>query len=236
MNIALVFAGGKGTRMRIGDKPKQFLEIDNKAILCHTVEHFQNNKNIDKIIVVSSIDWLDYTKEIIKREGFTKVVNVIAGGDSAINSQYIGLKAAHEFIENDKDIVLVHDGVRPLITNQMIDECIESVKKYGNGITTAPAIETIVMVDNVNNVKDTIERSECQLARAPQGFYFKELLEAHEQSIKEGTHDFVDSASMMIHYGYKLHAVVGSASNIKVTTVTDYYMCKALFEARVKVE
>lgn len=236
MVFALIFAGGKGTRMHVGDKPKQFLEIDGKSILCHTIEHFQNNGNVDKIIVVSSIDWLEYAKKIIQAAGYGKVVDVIPGGDSALNSQYLGLQRAAELSVGEEDIVLVHDGVRPLITDKMIDRCIESVRKYGNAITTAPAIETIITADSENRVEQIIDRSRCQLARAPQGFFLKELLDIHNRSIREENHNFIDSASMMMNYGYRLHTVAGSASNIKVTTVTDYYMCKAIFEAKIEVE
>lgn len=232
MNIACIFAGGKGTRMTIADRPKQFLEIDDKPILCHTIEHFEKSKSIDKIVVVSTIDWLEYTKEIINKFGFKKVASVIPGGDTALNSQYLGLKAAAEFADDKDSIVLVHDGVRPLINQKLIDDCIDSVKKHGNGITTAPAIETITKTDDEGRIIDIIERSSCQMARAPQAFRLYELLRCHEKSVSEGTHNFIDSASMMRHYGMELFAVVGSSDNIKVTTATDYYICKAMLSGR----
>lgn len=228
MNIALIFAGGKGTRMNITDRPKQFLEINQKSILCYTIEHFENNKNIDKIIVVTVADWLKYTKKLILNSGFKKVERVISGGDSALNSQYLGIKCAAEISDHENTIVLVHDGVRPFINSKLIDDCIETVKKYGNAITTAQAIETIAKVDENNQITEIVERSNCQLARAPQAFYLNELLDLHERSINEETHNFIDSASMMMYYGKKLHTVVGPSDNIKVTTAKDYYMCKTL--------
>ncbi len=228
MNIACIFAGGKGTRMTIADRPKQFLEIDNKPILCHTIEHFEYSKNIDKIIVVSAVDWIEYTKEIINKYDFKKVACVIAGGDTALNSQYLGLQAAAQLTDDENSIVLVHDGVRPLINQKLIDDCIDAVKKHGNGITTAPAIETITRTDDEGRIIDIIERSSCQMARAPQAFRLYQLLKCHERSVSEGTHNFIDSASMMRYYGMELYTVLGPSDNIKVTTATDYYICKAM--------
>ncbi len=228
MNIACIFAGGKGTRMTMADKPKQFLEIDNKPILCHTIEHFEQSKSIDKIIVVSAVDWIEYTKEIINKYGFKKVDCVIPGGDTALNSQYLGLQAAARWTDDEDSIVLVHDGVRPLINQKLIADCIDSVKKYGNGITTAPAIETIIRTDDEGRIIDIVERSSCQMARAPQAFRLYQLLKCHEKSVREGTHNFIDSASMMRYYGMELYTVLGPSDNIKVTTATDYYICKAM--------
>lgn len=228
MNIACIFAGGKGTRMTIADRPKQFLEIDNKPILCHTIEHFEKSDNIDKIVVVSAVDWIEYTKEIINKYNFKKVDCVIPGGDTALNSQYLGLQAAARLTDDEDSIVLVHDGVRPLINQKLIDDCIDSVKKHGNGITTAPAIETITKTDAEGRIIDIIERSSCQMARAPQAFRLYQLLRCHEKSVGEGTHNFIDSASMMRYYGMELYTVLGPSDNIKVTTATDYYICKAM--------
>lgn len=229
-NIALIFAGGHGTRMTMADRPKQFLEIDNKAILCYTVEHFEKHALIDGIVVVTTGAWLDYTKNILK--DYKKVFAIIPGGDTALNSQYFGLLEAEKFANGESAIVLIHDGVRPLIDEDIITNCIKSVKEKGNGITTAPAIETIIQVDDNGNIIETLDRKYCQLARAPQAFYLKDILSLHNKSIEENTHNFIDSASMMRHYGYKLNSVLGSADNIKVTTITDYYICEAMLLKR----
>lgn len=227
MNIALIFAGGKGTRMSSADKPKQFLEINGKPIICYTVEHFQNSNEIDQIIVISIADWLDYMKKILAP--YSKVKHVIEGGKTALESQYLGLRQAIKQVdEHDKNIVLVHDGVRPIINEKLIEECIKCVKTRGNAITVAPAIETIVTTDENGEIIDIINRERCKLARAPQAFFLEELFNMHEQAKIDGKYDFIDSASMMQHYGKKLHLVDGPADNIKVTTDKDYYICKGL--------
>ena len=229
-NIALIFAGGHGTRMTMADRPKQFLEIENKAILCYTVEHFEKHPLIDGIIVVITADWLEYTKNILAN--YKKVLSIIPGGDTALNSQYNGLKEVEKILGDENAIMLIHDGVRPLIDESIITNCIKSVQEKGNGITTAPAIETIIQVDDSGNIVETLDRQYCQMARAPQAFYLKDILGLHEKTIEENNHNFIDSASMMRAYGYKLNSVLGSADNIKVTTITDFYICEAMLKNR----
>lgn len=226
MNIAIIFAGGKGTRMSLADKPKQFLEINNKPILCYTIDHFENSNLIDAIIVVINKDWLEHTKTILKN--YSKVVSIVAGGATALDSQYIGLTEAEKFVKNGKHIVLIHDGVRPLISKKLISDCISSVKEKGSAITTAPATETIIRIDDNGSMTDIFNREKCQYARAPQAFYLSDILSVHRKSIDEGNHFFIDSATMMRHYGYDLHTVLGPYDNIKVTTDKDYFICKGL--------
>lgn len=230
MNYALIFAGGVGNRMNSRAKPKQFLEIHGKPIIVHTIEHFQKSKLIDEICVVIVQEWIDYMKSLLEQYRLTKVKWLVPGGKSAIASQYNGLKAIES--TDDNDIVLIHDGVRPIINEELIERCIDGVKTYGSAVTVAPAIETIIQVDADNMIHTTFPREACQLARAPQCFYLKDILFAHEQARSEGVHDFVDSTSMLLHYGKKIHTVTGPAENIKVTNPADFYICRALLDAK----
>ena len=233
MNYALIFAGGVGRRMNTRALPKQFLEIHGKPIIIHTIEHFSTHREIDAICVVCVSEWLDYMKELLEKFNVKKVKWVVAGGSSALESQYNGLRAicgSEEYQEND--IVLIHDGVRPLIDEKLITDCIQGVQQYGSAITVAPAIETIIRTDEENRVTDTVERSQCKLARAPQSFRIGQILKVHEAARKDGNLQFVDSASMMLHYGYPLHTVDGPSENIKVTNPADFYICRALLDAK----
>lgn len=232
MNYAVIFAGGVGRRMKSDSIPKQFLKIQDKPIIAHTIEHFENHEEIDAICVVMVEDWLEHTKEIISKYGFTKIKWLVAGGKSALESQYKGLQAIAGEILTEQDIVLIHDGVRPLIDRQVISNCIRGVKTYGSAVTVAPAIETIIQVDDENMIWQTIPRDACQLARAPQAFYAIDIFQTHERAIAEQRHTFIDSTSMMLHYGYKIHTVEGPSENIKITTPADYYACRALLEAK----
>ena len=231
MTTALLFAGGVGKRMNTKALPKQFLEINGKPIIIHTIEQFDKHPEIDEICIVCVEDWLDHLKSLLEEFKVKKVKFIVAGGDTALNSQYNGLKAISENMTDD-DIVLIHDGVRPIIDEKLISKCIASVKEYGSGICVAPATETIIRADDDGFIKSTVLRSECMLARAPQCFYTKDILEVHKQAIKDNNHDHIDSVTMMLSYGKKLHIVIGPAENLKVTTPVDFYICKALLDAR----
>lgn len=176
MNYALIFAGGVGNRMNSRAKPKQFLEIHGKPIIIHTIEHFEEHPQIDAICVVIVKEWLEYMEGLVERYALKKVRWVVPGGDSALDSQYKGLTAINNSVEpNQKHIVLIHDGVRPLIDECIISDCIRETAEYGSAVTVAPAIETIIRTDENNIITDTYLRSECQLARAPQTFYLENM-------------------------------------------------------------
>lgn len=232
MNIGVIFAGGCGTRMNTKSKPKQFLDLNGKPIIIYTIELFDNHPQIDGIVVACIESWIPYLKKMIRKFEITKVVRIVPGGNSGQESIYNGLCAAEKFTKekNKKNsIVLIHDGVRPLITEETITDNIEKVKECGSCITTVPAIETVI-VDNHDGTLAIPKRSNCLMARAPQSFYLKDILEAHRRSQAEGKTEFIDSCSLMSHYGYKLGLVQGPMENIKITTPTDYFVLRAMVE------
>lgn len=233
MNYALIFAGGVGSRMNSKAKPKQFLEIHGKPIIIHTIEHFEMHSEIDSICIVIIEEWLDYTKKLIEKYNIKKVKWIVAGGGSALESQFNGLNAIRKSNDYSADsVVLIHDGVRPLINEILISDCIKEVNRFGSAVTVAPAVETIIRTGKNNIIQDTFQRSECQLARAPQCFRIGEIIDAHEKAKAEGIYSFIDSTSMMLHFGYKIHTVEGPSENIKVTNPADFYICRALLDAK----
>ena len=232
MNIGVIFAGGCGTRMNTKSKPKQFLDLNGKPIIIYTIELFDNHPQIDGIVVVCIESWIPYLKKMIRKFEITKVVRIVSGGNSGQESIYNGLCAAEDFTkekDEQNSIVLIHDGVRPLITEETITANIAKVKECGSCITTVPAIETVI-VDNHDGTLAIPKRSDCLMARAPQSFYLKDILEAHRRSQAEGKTEFIDSCSLMSHYGYKLGLVQGPMENIKITTPTDYFVLRAMVE------
>lgn len=229
-NIAVIFAGGTGKRMNTRSKPKQFLELHGKPILVYTLEVFNHNSNIDGIILVILSDWIEYCERLVDKFRLDKVKAVIAGGNTALESQRNGLLKAEELFGLDS-IVLIHDGVRPLVDEATISKNIISVKKHGTAITVTPAIETITIKTDSGQVGKIIERSKVEMARAPQSFYLKDILEAHRKAAEEGC-TFIDSASMMQYYGHVLYTVEGAPENIKITTPNDFYTFRALVDAR----
>ena len=147
MNIAVIFAGGVGSRMHSKDRPKQFLEMYNKPIIIHTLEYFENHSMIDAIVVVCIKDWIPYLNKLLYKFRIEKVKSVVPGGETGQLSIYNGLKSAKQIAKDEKSIVLIHDGVRPLINEKVISDNIQSVIKYGSAITTAKVKETILVVN-----------------------------------------------------------------------------------------
>ena len=235
MNIAIIFAGGTGQRMNTASKPKQFLELHGKPIIIYTLEHFQSHHLIDGIVLVCLESWIPYCKELLEKYYINKVSNIVPGGGNGQESIFNGLRAAASLYPMDS-IVLIHDGVRPLINEQVITDDIACVQENGSAITVSPAIETIVRKQKDGHVGDIFDRSSCEMAKAPQCFYLKDIYDAHLKAIKEGKHDFIDSASIMQYYGHELSTVVGPAENIKITTPSDFYIFRAIIDARENMQ
>lgn len=232
MNIAIIFAGGVGSRMHSKDKPKQFLEIYKKPIIIHTLEYFENHSMIDAIAVVCVELWIPYLNELLYKFRIDKVKKVVPGGDTGQLSIYNGLNAAKEIAGDEKSIVLIHDGVRPLITEKLISENIEAVKRYGNSITSGIVKETIVEIDDNSDIKLVPDRAHSRVAKAPQCFYLNDILDSHNKALSEGITNFIDSCTMMKYYGFKLHMTDGPYENIKITTPDDFYTMRAILEAK----
>lgn len=239
MNIAVIFAGGIGQRMNTRTLPKQFLNIHSKPIIIHTLGHFERNDKIDAIVIACVEEWIVYLKKILGDYNIKKVKKIVPGGETGQLSIYNGLLAAEEIvlnesINNQKNVVLIHDGVRPLINQKLIDDCINSVEKYGSAITSVPVKETVLMVsdEKTNDIEYITDRSKTRLARAPQCFLLDEILKAQRHSIEKGRTNYVDSCSLMQDYGAKMHLIDGPIENIKVTTPDDFFAMRAYLDSR----
>lgn len=233
MNVALIFAGGVGSRMNAKSKPKQFLELNGKPIIIHTIEHFENHPEIDGICVVCLEEWISHLKGLLEKFVIKKAKWIVPGGKTGQDSIFNGLSELHEECKNSENtVVLIHDGVRPLINEALIHQNIESVRERGSAITVSPAIETIVSMDEREKIQSITDRKRCFLARAPQSFYLEDIYAAHLKMQREGVHDMIDSASLMKSCGHELFSVEGPVENIKITTPMDFYLFRALYEAK----
>lgn len=234
MNIALIFAGGTGQRMNSKGKPKQFLELHGKPIIIYTLEWFERHKDIDYIAISCLSEWIGYLEDLIVRYRFKKVKWIVKGGDTSQQSIFNGLAEINkEFCEREDTVVLIHDGVRPLINEELISRNIESVKEYGSAVTVTYAKETVVKIAQGDKwVQDVYDRSRCRIAKAPQSFFLKDIYEAHLKAQDDRINYFIDSAELMRHYGYSLHSIEGPNENIKITTPVDFYIFRAVCDAR----
>lgn len=231
MNIGVIFAGGVGRRMNTKGKPKQFLEVHGKPIIVHTIDIFQNTEAIDAVVVVCVSDWLDYMNNLVERFNLTKVKAVVAGGETGQMSIVKGLEAAEQLATDDA-VVLIHDGVRPLINEEVINANIQSVKETGSAVTSVRAKETVVLVNDSSKISEVVDRTRSFIAKAPQSFYLSDILSVERDAISKGITDAIDSSTLMGMYNRELTIVEGPYENIKITTPDDFYMFKALYDAR----
>lgn len=227
-NIAVIFAGGSGKRMNTRSRPKQFLEFRGKPIIIYTLELFDNHPRIDGIVVACIREWIPYLQKMIRKFEINKVREIVPGGETGQDSIRAGLEAVARHYPADST-VLIHDGVRPLITEQTITDNIECVQEFGSCITCIPATETFIVSDEEGGIAIP-SRMNSLIARAPQSFRLTDILTAHRRAIDEGRHDIIDCCSMMNHYGYRLHTVTGPMENIKITTPTDFFIFKAMVD------
>ncbi len=231
MNIALIFAGGTGQRMNSKSKPKQFLEMHGKPILIHTLEYFEEHQDIDGICIVCLKGWEEELRRQLKQYQIEKVKWIVEGGETGHDSIYNGLKILIKECAPE-DIVLIHDGVRPLISEELICANIEMVKKCGNAITVEDAAESVVIMDEQSStISDMPPRHLAKVAKAPQSFYLKDIWELHQMAYAEGFKS-IDSSHLMHHYDKKMYTVKSTPFNIKIATPSDYYVFRAIYEAR----
>lgn len=239
MNIAIIFAGGLGQRLNNGENstPKQFLKINDKPIIIRTLELFQTHKDIDKIYISIHPDYYEYMQELVKYYYITKTAGIVNGGKTGQVSIYNALKLAQK--ENPQDsIVLIHDGVRPNITEEVITKNIECTKKNGNAITCTSCFETILISENGINPEHVPYRKDTYAAQAPQTFHLGEVIEAHEITRKTNPNysDIVDTCTLYKTLNKKTFMVKGNRGNIKITTIEDLYILRALIRYKEDLE
>lgn len=239
MNIAIIFAGGTGQRLKNGvdTTPKQFLKIYNKPIIIHTLELFQEHEEIDKIYIAIHPDYYKYMQDLVKHYYISKVAGIVNGGKTGQDSIYNALKLAQS--ENSDDsIVLIHDGVRPNITPEVISKNIKCAKENGNAITCTSCFETILISENHKNPKHVPYRKNTYSAQAPQCFHLGEIVKAHETVRKTNPNytDIVDSCTLFKSLNKETYMVEGNRGNIKITTIEDLYILRALIRYKEDME
>jgi 2-C-methyl-D-erythritol 4-phosphate cytidylyltransferase len=220
---AVIVAGGKGKRMGSA-LPKQFLKINGVEILALTIEKFEKCSIVDEILVVVSNDEIDYCRSnIIDRYNFTKVKKVVNGGKERFNSVYNGLKNCSK----ETDIVIIHDGVRPFVTQDMIKNSAECAKKYGACAAGVAIKDTIKLKDRENYIEKTINRDELIAIQTPQAFDYNLILKAYNNSIEKGI--FSTDDTMLIEALHKKVRIIdGSYLNIKITTPEDLIFAESI--------
>ena len=223
MNVAIVVAAGKGTRLG-GDRPKQFLELGGVPVIIHTLRQFERSKQINEVITVLPAEDTAGFQSLAQNFELTKVARVVTGGATRAQSVRHGLNAITE-----ADIVAVHDGVRPFVTPEEIDEVVVAARKFGGAILTAPVPDTIKRVEE-GRIVETIPRDELRRALTPQCFRFEVLRRAFEQldKLESAGAEITDESMLAERLGIEIVSVKGNARNVKITTIDDLKQAEAL--------
>lgn len=230
MNIALLIAGGVGNRMH-QEIPKQFLNVYDKPVIVYTLEAFQKHPNIDAIEVVCLDGWHEILWAYCRQFGITKLENIVSGGENgqdSIRNGLIDLRKRHD----DDTIVLIHDAIRPMVSADIISDNIHICEKYGNAITVIPCAEAMLKTDNSIDSTEQVQRDNLKRTQTPQSFRLGEILSIHKDALSRGITNSVASCTLYIEMGRKVFFSVGSEKNIKLTTVDDLDIFKALLKSK----
>lgn len=228
--IAMVLAGGVGARMR-GPVPKQFMVVRDKPVLVYTIEAFQRAVAVDGIVVVSLPEWAGIVEQYVKDRSLSKVMAVVPGGTTGFESIRHGLHYLEEHRSQD-DIILIHDGVRPLLTEEVINANIAGVEKYGNAVTAVPATEALLYTSGGETSSQVVERSHIARTQTPQSLRLRDLSLIHRQADEMGIHDSVATCTLLVETGHVVHTVMGDNSNFKLTSPEDVALFEAYLDAK----
>ena len=228
MNIALIIAGGKGERMN-QELPKQFLHVDNKPIIIYTLEVFEKHPSIDAVLVVCLDGWHEILKAYAKQFDITKLRWVISGGETSQESINNGVNSL-EGICNSDDLIIVHDGIRPMIDDDVLSDIIAKCGIHGNAVASLSYNEQIFIKHDDVSTKEYIPRDTIKRIQTPQAYKYGKLKwaykEAYEKNIGLGSSAYANT--LMVDLGETLYFAASSERNIKITTLEDLYLFKAL--------
>lgn len=230
-NIALIIAGGIGARMG-QDIPKQFINVYDKPVIVYTMEAFQKHPDIDAIEVVCVDDWRGALLAYAKQFGIAKLENIVSGGKNGQDSIRNGLYDIVTRHSEKDDIVLVHDAIRPMISEEVITDNIRVCRERGNAITVVPCTAAMLKTYDSLSTEEQVPRDNLKITQTPQSFFICDLIEAHKEALNKGITNSVASCTMYIELGRKLFMSAGSEKNLKLTTVEDIEIFKALLNAK----
>lgn len=230
MIFCSILAGGIGGRMG-SEIPKQYIEIVNKPIIIHTIEHFISISEIDLIMVLCPVDWIDYTKELVEKYvGSNNRVEVIEGGETRSDTLMKSIEYIERTHELEDDIIITHDAARPFVTEKIIRENIAAAKEYGACSTYIRAIDTIAISSDGQEIMSIPDRSQMYQTQTPQTFVARELRELYEKLTNDEKDKLTDAVGIYIANNKKVHIVEGEQSNIKITYPYDLTLAEAIMD------
>ena len=230
MNTALILAGGRDVRFKM-DIPKQFVNVNNRPIIVYTLEIFQNHPDIDEIIVTCLEGWQEMVRVYGKQFNITKLKEIFPGGKDAQESTYRGLEILKDRMEQG-DIVIVHDAIRPMVSEEIITKSIKMCLKKGMGVAATYIMDTIMHSGNGKEGFQSINRYEIKKVQTPQAFDFQVIWNLHQKAIEMNSLGAWDNSSMITNIGEKVYFSEGSDLNLKINTTEDVEMFRALYRMK----
>lgn len=230
MNIALIIAGGSGNRMH-QDIPKQFLTVNERPVIIYTLEAFERHPEIDAIAVVCIEGWEQVLWTYAKQFNIMKLRYVIPGGENGQASIRNGVYELEKYFSED-DIVLIHDAIRPMVSAEIISDCIRVTARYGTAITVIPCAEAMMQTEDGMISTGSYPRVKLKRTQTPQGFRIGNICDLHRRALGRGITNSVASCTLAIEMGEQVHFSTGSEKNIKLTTIDDIDIFKALLVAK----
>lgn len=228
MNIALILAGGHGNRTE-QDIPKQFMNVYEKPLIIYTLENFEKHPDIDSIAVVCLEGWHEVLKAYAKQYGITKLKWIVSGGRDGQESTQRGVEALREICAPD-DVVLVHDAIRPFLTPEVITDAITKCRQKGSGLSAVRCQETIVRSADGISGDEGISRQEIMRVQTPQAYKYEKVCWAYEEADRRGITGEVYINTLMLRLGERVYFSKGTDKNVKITTIDDLEVFKALLK------
>lgn len=229
-NIALLTAGGSGVRMH-QDIPKQFLTVNERPVIVYTMEAFQKHPDIDAIAVVCLEGWENVLAAYARQFGITKLHHIVQGGKNGQDSIRNGLFELEKHY-SDNDIVLIHDGNRPMVSADVITDCIVKAGRFGNAIAAIPCTEAVLVTENGLTSNSSIPRELLRRTQTPHGFPLHRICALHRKALEVGITNSVAACTLMIELGEQVHFSIGEEKNLKLTTLEDIDIFKALLVSK----
>lgn len=231
MNIAIILAGGVGSRMKSIDRPKQYIEVKGRPIINYCLKTFQNKKEIDEIYIVADSSWQDYIKEWLEKDGITKFKGFAEAGKSRQHSIYNGLLAC-ENSAGSEDIVIIHDAARPFVTEEIIDGCIRGAEELDGAMPVITVKDTVYCSKDGKSIASLLERSELFAGQAPESFRYGAYRAIHDQATDQELLQTRGSSEIAYKHGMNIRLFEGAEKNFKITTMEDL----TNFEAELEKE
>lgn len=221
MNYAIILSGGIGSRMNKIDIPKQYIKVQGKPLIMYTPEQFEKSKEIDNIVVVASNEWKQYIKDECREHGISKILDIVINGRTRQESIYNGLKKCIQSSSNIEDKVIIHDAVRPMVTVELIEKCLNNIGEYDGCMPVLPLNDTIYYSDNGEEITNLMDRSKLYAGQAPEAFNLYKYYAINENTSKEELNKIRGTSELAYKKGLNVKLIAGEDTNFKITTRAD---------------